>query len=1515
MDTNKLKTFAQSARRKLLEQVRARLNYVLNRDTPELREKSSQVKNIKKEVDKLGENLFCRRIAYTWFNRFMALRFMDANNYTDVKVVSAIDGYTQPEILDDAKKGIIDEKLKLDRSYIARLLTGKINVSNPQNEAYKLLLLAVCHTYYELMPFMFEKLDDYTELLMPDDLLSEKSIISDFMQLSSKNIGEVESIGWMYQFYISEKKDEVFENLKKNRKINPENIPAATQLFTPHWIVKYMVENSLGRLWMLNNPDSKLKNHMEYFIEPEDVASGQGLVDSKKNRENYNDSEKLQRTDCVAESNGLDGTNLSGDQKLSERRDLRADITDSKSCSISSIEHSRRTGKELNSRIQKLPINSERISCGSRDPSVNCTSPELYKSGSSSMDYGNSLPNQQNAAGSNVKTSHQPLTTNHLRVSSPEEIRICDPACGSGHILVYAFDLLTKIYEECFYEKKDIPKLILEKNLHGIEIDARAGALAAFALTMKAREYDRRFFRRPVAPNICILQNIEFSDDEMSSYMDKVGEDLFTIDLRKTLLQFAEADNFGSLIIPALQNPKEAFENLKDRIPEDDLFLYQIHQKVLDVIKQADYLSQKYHCVIANPPYMGGKGMNPRLAKWAKDNYPDVKSDLFSAFIVRNFELSLKGGQLGIMSPFVWMFISSYEKLRNYILDNKTITSLVQLEYSGFDGATVPICTYTLENSYNPDFKGGYIKLSEFKGHRNQAPKTLEAINNHDCGWFFTASASDFKKIPGSPIAYGIPEMALVILDNCKLLNEVANPRKGMCTRDNDYFVRFWFELNINKLGFNFSSRAEAKTSTKKWFPYQKGGDFRQWYGNHLSVVDWEKDGFKLLHMKELGWHGNSTNHNLNYIFKPAIIWSKITSAIPDFRYSPKGFLFDDASGLCAVKDNDYIFILLSFLCSKVGRYYILAINPTLNIQPGNMAVLPILEKIKSNNFCSSLLNLSKKDWDNFETSWDFTKLPLLKVASGQWLVASKIKEVATGQWPVDSNEGKLDTSHYPLNTTLSDAYNQYFDYYQNMTMQMKELEEENNRIFIEAYGLQDELTPDVPLKEITLTGNPYYRYSVDAESDRVASDQGLVNSEEKNLATNHYPLNTELKERFRADTMKEFISYAVGCMFGRYSLDKPGLILANQGETVADYISKVASGQCLVTSAEGTGEVHSVQGLVVSNYAENNNGDSDSDKMLQRSNSMAESDGFSGDGLSGNQAISERGDIRTDQSDSKSCGIDTIEHSRRTGSEFNSGIQKFPINSKGFSGGTGNAITDNSSLKLSVEGTNAPVNEYSSGNKQNDSSLNVKTSHWPLSTSHLSFMPDEDNVIPVLDSEWFSDDIVERFKKFLKVTFGQQHFEENLNFIENAIGKDIRKYFVKDFYADHIKRYKKRPIYWMFSSPKKYFNALIYMHRYKPDTVSVILNDYLREYQNKLNSHKEHLNRMTISESISDKDKRKAQKELDNTVKIIKDLEDYEKNTIYPLATEKIEIDLDDGVKVNYKKFGKALAKVTGLS
>ena len=1167
LDTTALKKFAQGARRQLLEQISARMEQVLRSDSVEIREKANVVAELKAQIKKDGKAVVIDRVAYTWFNRFCALRFMDVNHYTRIGAVSPVKGGTQPEVLLEAKQGHVDDELArfVNPQVIFSLLNGQRPASDPQGEAYRLLLVGVCNSYSEVMPFLFEKIEDYTELLMPLDLLSENSVLHDLREaLSPEACEDVEVIGWLYQYYISERKDKVFEALKQNQKIEAGDIPAATQLFTPHWIVRYLVENSLGRLWMLNHPNSGLREKMEYYIAPAQEE------------------------------------------------------------------------------------------------------------------------------------------TDFLRIASPEELRLLDPACGSGHILTYAFDLLAAIYEEEGYASSDVAKLILEKNIFGVEIDPRAGALAAFALVMKARAKDRRFFTRTVSPNICVLENVTFNDAELKQYMNAVGRDLFTEPLMETLRQFEHADNFGSLIRPILTDASYVRGLLEGKNLGGDLFLFGVHERVLKVLKQAEFLAPRYHVVVANPPYMGGKGMNDELKTFLSDYYEDVKSDLFSAFIIRNLELSLEKGQLGFMSPFVWMFISTYEKLRTFIISSKTITSLIQLEYSGFDGATVPICTFTLENYWRPDFLGGYIRLSDFRGHQNQSPKTLEAIMNPTCDWFYRSSAINFPKIPGSPIAYWVSEKVFNILATSQSLGSIAEARMGLATGNNDKYIRLWHECSISNIGFGVKNRHLAQLSKKKWFPYSKGGDFRKWFGNNEYVVDWFDDGHELQNtLHPSGSRIWAHNFNLDYIFRDSLTWSDITSGLLSVRYNDSGFLFD-GSGTCAFfRDKQEKLVALGLLNTNFVRDFSKILNPTLHFQSGDFHNIPYRSNLGTEEFVQNvqrLIELSQRDWNSYETSWEFEKFNLLDSGLQSCLIA--------------------------------DAYKSLHDDWRKACLEVQQLEEENNGIFLEVYEMQDELACNVPQEQITLTSNPYYRYG--------------NNKSEK-----------ELETLMLADTMKEFISYAVGCMFGRYSLDKPSLVLANQGETVKDYLKQI-----------------------------------------------------------------------------------------------------------------------------------------------------------PKPT----FLPDEDNVIPVLEGEWFEDDIAERFKKFLRVTFGEEHDDENLAFIEESIGRDVRSYFVKEFYKDHVQTYKKRPIYWMFSSPKGSFNALIYMHRYQPDTVSIVLNGYLREYIKKLSAHKSQLERTSVSGSASQSQKTKALKEITQVNKILSELKQYEDEVLYPLAMEKVKIDLDDGVKLNYPKFRDALAKIAGL-
>ena len=1196
MDTTKLKKFAQYARRSLIDQVSSKLVLVLAEDSAARRENAAAVSKLEEQISEYGKDQVIEKIAYIWFNRFCALRFMDVNRYTRIGLVSPADGQFQPEILAEAKMGHIDEESVPEkiRQQIFALLGGTAPSQDPQAEAYRLLLVAACNDYHKAMPYLFERIADYTELLMPDDLLSGNSILAYTREAMTPNIcQDVEVIGWLYQFYISEKKDKVFDDLKKNKKITPENIPAATQLFTPHWIVRYLVENSLGRLWMLNRPDSKIFQNMK-------------------------------------------------DQ-----------------------------GKE----------------CYYIEPSE----PEI----------------------------------DFLRINKPEDLKLCDPACGSGHMLVYAFDLLYAIYEEEGVDPSEIPEKILTHNLYGIEIDERAGELAAFALTMKARAKQKRFFRKPVQPNICVLKAIHFDEMEINEYMGFVGQDIFTLGLKTTLRQFEEADNFGSLIRPEVTNVQGMLEILNAKDVSSHLFYSLTHQKVLQVLKQTDYLSPKYHVVIANPPYMGGKGMNGRMSAWAKTNYPDSKTDLYSMFIERSLCLAMRKGLASLITIQNWMFLSSFEKLRINILERHGMRSLIQIGYNSFpelNSKVAQAAAFVIQADGEP-IVSEYINLNDAPQAANKELVFKEKVSqNRVC----KVHQHELTDIPGYPIAYWISSALRSIFSSARRLGDLAKPRQGLASGDNDRFMRYWHEIDLKKTDFEQVDYQQAVESGFKWFPHNKGGTYRKWYGNNEFVLAFDNENFDALSV--MGNHLPSRH----LYFKPGMSWTALTSGKFNGRYTECS-IFDAKGPVLFANTRKDINYFMAFCNSVVATEILKILAPTLDFNQGPVGNLPIVESTKVahlhvvSDASRNCVKISKYDWDSYETSWGFATSPVF-------------------------------SSNY-RQSTLRVTYIQLREHWQEVTLVTQRLEEENNRIFIDAYGLQDEMKPEVPLKEITLTCNPHYRY-------------GNNKNEE------------ELEALLLADTLKEFISYAVGCMFGRYALDKPGLILANQSETIEDYYKKLQ--EPLIAPPE---------------------------------------------------------------------------------------------------------------------------------HEKNQTDIRVNSCSFVVQQSDVLFPADDDNVIPMLDGDWFTDDVTELFGQFLKVTFGDAHYEENLKFIEQALGKDIRKYFLKDFYSDHLKRYKKRPIYWLFSSPKGTFNALIYMHRYRPDTVSVVLNDYLREFRTKLSAHKNHLEAVSISSNASAGEKTKALKDIENHRKMIDELDVYEREVLYPLATEQIEIDLDDGVKVNYQKFGEALKKIPGLA
>jgi len=1128
MNTNQLKRFAQQIRIKLIQLISTKLDYVINSDSPELREKSEQIKKLNQELSKSSKEQVIDKVAYTWFNRLIALRFMDVNDYQPlgVKILSPKDGYTLPEILDDAKQGLISEELKVNRQRIFDLIDGKIPSANGQNEAFKELLIGACNHLNKVLPFLFERIDDYTELLLPDDLTSELSIVQDVRDgMSVLDCSEVEIVGWLYQFYISEKNEELISSKKVYKK---DELAPASQLFTPKWIVQYMVDNTLGQVWSEINPATKVTDSLEFYIKP-------AYLDQVQKRE----------------------------------------------------------------------------------------------------------------------------------VKSIEDIKFFEPCTGSGHILAYAFDVFYKIYEEQGYNPNEIPELIITNNLFGVDIDQRAAQLASFVLLMKGRQKNRRFLRavetKNIQPNISYYQDFEFDN------------------------KFKNATALGSLI-------RVDADDLKNLVVEKNSLFGERQEEVK---KLYQLLGQCYDVVVTNPPYISSSRMEGSLKQYVESTYPETKSDLFATFILRCLELCNEDGLTGYMTPFVWMFISSYEKLREIIIDKHFINNLIQLEYSGFDGATVPICSFTLRNKNIEGAKGSYIRLSDFKGSQNQAPKTLEAIKNSNCGWFYSSNQKDFRKIEGSPFGYWLNSNVFSILENTENLGEHVTPKQGLLTGNNERFIRLWTEISTDEFNFPYDN-FDIKFSNKKWYAHNKGGNFRKWYGNQEHVVNWENNGFEIKNFKDEKGKLRSRPQGTEYYFQNAVSWSDITSSTNAFRWFKDGFIHNGCAPSAFGNTKEWKLNLLAFCNLKFTSDLASLINPTMHFSEGYFKKLPYLNlffNYKTSVISEECVLISQNEWDSRETSWDFKKNEIIKHQSQD----------------------------------LEESFDLYQQYWKNKFFQLHKNEEELNRQFIEIYSLQEELTHDVSLEDITIL------------KEETAIENGQL--------------------VFKAtEVFTQFMSYAVGCMFGRYSLDKEGLILASQGEILEDYLTK-------------------------------------------------------------------------------------LEKTR----------------------------------------------------------------------DQLIFTPDDDNIIPVLDDEWFDDDIVGRFKVFLKASFGIENFDKNLAFVEECLGKDIRKYFVKDFYNDHIKRYKKRPIYWMFSSPKGSFNVLVYMHRYTSDTLNKILNGYLIQYREKLNTRIEHLDHIIVTGSSTEQTR--AQKEKDKLKLVILELIDYERDILRPLAIERIGIDLDDGVLVNYNKFGNAIQVVSGLN
>ena len=844
MNDTAIKNFCTWARNALIEQVETRMRRfsvveanALPEDatsvdgmplSPDEQRQRSELLRLQREV---GHAALAERAAYTWFNRLVAIRFMELHDYLPcrVRMLSADDGSFAPQVL----KCALDVQIEgLDASRVMELMQ-----TGDDEALFRCLFLAQCDELSSCIPGVFDRVGSAMELLLPDGLLRQDSVIDRLVTSIPEGDWEhVEILGWMYQYYNAEVKEAFF---KSKAKETPDTIGPATQLFTPEWIVRYMVENSLGRLWMLNFPESMLCQKWDYYIAPD-----------------------------------------------AEHEDF-------------------------------------------------------------------------------------------IRINGPEDITLCDPACGSGHILVYAFQLLFDMYAERGYREREIPQLILEKNLSGMEIDPRAAQIANLALAMCAREHDRRFFARGVQADVFVVAPTKFQRDEAGCVIELPEDAAIMVDQ-----QFIDAlehlDEVGSLLNPTeaqLAALRADANRFASEAGGSSLFKSNLGEKLQEALRVCEALARKFDCVVANPPYMGSSSFSPFMSKWIKKNYPDVKSDLFSSFIVRIMDYANEHGEAGIMCPFVWMFIGSYKKLREKMINEKTITSLIQLEYSGFAGATVPICTFTFHNGYVDGYKGGYVRLSDFVGAAVQAPNTREAIANPDCGYFYRRNAKTFTQIPGTPIAYWASEALLNAFAGGKKLSDIGKPRQGLATGENARFVREWWEVGLDREKFDCKSIEESLECGKKWFPYNKGGDFRKWYGNNQCIIDWQSDGEKIRKFP------GAVIRNPDFYFRQSITWSKISSGSIAFRFKPNGHIFDVA-GTSVFADEPTLSYLQGACNCSVIMTVASMLSPTLNFEVGQIATYPIMQNEARQpmvvNLVSKLRNDSKLDWDSFETSWDFKRHPLL---------------------------------------------------------------------------------------------------------------------------------------------------------------------------------------------------------------------------------------------------------------------------------------------------------------------------------------------------------------------------------------------------------------------------------------------------------------------------------------------------------------------------------------------------------
>jgi len=1135
-----------------------------------------QRKELVEQIQRKGYTQVMEEVAYTWFNRFIALRFMEVNNYlpSHIRVFSDSTGAFKPEILNDV--------LHLDLPGLNADKVAEFIEGNQTEALYRYLLLTQCNALNSSLPRMFEQMGGYTELLLPNNILKQDSVLSHMVTDIPEEdwTDQVQIIGWLYQYYNSELKDDTFALLKKNVKITKERIPSATQLFTPDWIVRYMVENSLGRIF----------------------------IDKRKNE------------GVFADGRGAD--EMTWDE------------------------------------IEQKRIANEEFIAGQ-------------------MGWKYYLP--EAAQTQEVRTQLDKIQA-ESGAFDVRSIKVIDPCMGSGHILVYAFDVLIQIYKEYGVSERDAAQSILQNNLYGLDIDDRAAQLAYFAVMMKARQYDRRIFTRGIQPNVYAIVESNGIDSNTIDYF--VGNDpKLKKDFGTLVDELRDAKEYGSILNISQVDFSALYARVEEVRRDISLFREMVLNDVEPLIRVAEIMEQKYDVVVTNPPYMGSSGMSGKLSDFVKINYPNTKADLSTVFMEKTINMCSKHGYMAMINIPVWMFLVSFENQRHDMLCANSFSTLIHLG-RGIFGADFGTVAFAIRKNRIPEYKATYLRLFD-KSSSVDTPEEKEQWYFEKKGLYVTRQ-EDFQAITGLPIAYWISDALLNAFKNFKSIGEIGGAKQGLITGDNERFLRGWYEIDQHKIG-------------SKWFVYHKGGDYRKWYGNNSLVVNWENEGYEIINFIDPATKKQKSRpQNVRYYFRPGFTWTTLSIGAFSARYMPEGQIFDAKGSSYFANSISDVKAVLALTNSNVSAEFFKFLSPTVDYSAGSVAKLPIAPEVLTSGMITSMVDDcikgSASDWDSFEISKDFKRHPLAPLTKER-------QEQETSQFRSSRME-KFGRIAWHFEKWVQECEDRF--------AQLKANEEELNRIFIDIYGLQDEITPEVEDKDVTVR----------------KADLGR--------------------------DIRSLISYAVGCMFGRYSLDVPGLAYAG-GE-------------------------------------------------------------------------------------------------------------------------------------------------------------------WDAS-KYSTIIPDKDNIIPICDDDYFDDDITGRFVKWVEAVYGKDTLEENLKFIADALGgkgtprEVIRNYFLNDFYADHLKIYQKRPIYWLFDSGKKNgFKALIYMHRYQSDLLARLRTDYVHEQQERYRTQLSHLADAIDHASASERIKlTKQQKKIqDQALEIQK----YEEK-VHHLADQNISIDLDDGVKHNYALFADVLAKI----